>query len=56
MALARHWEYRSIRRYVEVDGDNLRAAVERLADRGCHPDAALVDSLLKAVENQEGNS
>jgi hypothetical protein len=24
--------------------------------RGCHPDAALVDSLLKAVENQEGNS
>ena len=55
MALARHWEYRSIRRYVEVDGDNLRAAVERLADRGCHPDAALVDSLLKAVENQEGH-
>jgi hypothetical protein len=30
--------------------------VERLADRGCHPDAGLVDSLLKAVENQEGNS
>jgi len=41
---------------VQVAGDNLRAVVERLADRGCYPDAGLVDSLLKAVENQGGNS
>ena len=45
MTLARHRDYRTTRRYVRVDGDHLRAAVERLADRGCHPGAALVDSL-----------
>ena len=30
MALARHRDYRTTRRYVQVDGDHLRAAVERL--------------------------
>ena len=53
MTLARHRDYRTTRRYVRVDGDHLRAAVERLADRGCHPDATLVDSLLASVENPE---
>ena len=52
MALARHRDYRTTRRYVQVDGDHLRAAVERLADRGCQPEAALVDSLLASVKNE----
>lgn len=30
MALARHRDYRTTRRYVQVDADHLRAAVERL--------------------------
>jgi hypothetical protein len=30
--------------------------VERLVKPDCLPAATLVDSLLKAVENQEGNS
>lgn len=30
MALARHRDYRTTRRYVQVDGAHLRAAVERL--------------------------
>jgi integrase len=54
MALARHRDYRTTRRYVQVDGDHLRAAVERLADRGCQPEAALVDSLLASVKNERG--
>ncbi|MEK7221463.1 MAG: hypothetical protein AAB253_09755, partial [candidate division NC10 bacterium] len=37
MALARHRDYRTTRRYVQVDGEHLRAAVERLAEPGCHP-------------------
>ncbi len=32
MALARHRDYRTTRRYVKVDGAHLRAAVERLAE------------------------
>lgn len=32
--------------------DNLRAAVERLADRGCDPAPVLVDSLLDSVKNK----
>jgi integrase len=32
MALARHRDYRTTRRYVQVDGAHLRAAVERLAE------------------------
>lgn len=49
MALARHRDYRTTRRYVQVDGEHLRAAVEKLADHGCQPEAALVDSLLASV-------
>ena len=45
MVMARYRDYRTTRRYTQVDGKNLRAAVERLADRGCHPGAALVDCL-----------
>ena len=44
MALARH--------YVQVDGDHLGAAVERLTEQGCQPDAALVNSLLASVKNE----
>jgi integrase len=54
MALARHRDYRTTRRYVQVDGDHLRAAVERRADRGCQPEAALVHSLLASVKNERG--
>jgi hypothetical protein len=51
-ALARHRDYRTTRRYVQVDGDHLRAAVERLAEGGCHSDAVLVDSLLASVKDE----
>jgi hypothetical protein len=37
MTLARHRDYRTTRRYVRVEGDHLRAAVERLADPGLPP-------------------
>jgi len=37
MTLARHRDYRTTGRYVRVDGDHLRAAVERLADPGLPP-------------------
>ena len=52
MALARHRDYRTTRRCVQVDGDHLRAAVERLTEHGCQPEAGLVDSLLRSVKNQ----
>jgi len=51
MALARHRDYRTTRRYVQVDGDHLRAAVGRLTEHGCQPDATLIDSLLDSVKN-----
>jgi hypothetical protein len=56
MPLARHRDYRTTRRYVQVDGAHLRAAVERLTDRGYHSDAALVDSLLASVKSQGDGS
>lgn len=56
MALARHRDYRTTRRYVQVDGDHLRAAVERLAEPGCHPATALVDSLLASVKSEGDGS
>jgi integrase len=37
MALARHRDYRTTRRYVQVDGSHLRAAVERLATEELSP-------------------
>ena len=43
MALARHRDYRTTRRYVRVDGAHLRAAVERLAGFGCFVDPAMAD-------------
>jgi len=52
MALARHRDYRTTRRYVQVDGDHLGAAVERLTEQGCQPDAALVNSLLASVKKE----
>ncbi len=57
MALARHRDYRTTRRYVQVDGDHLRAAVERLTEHrltehSCQPDAALVNSLLASVKKE----
>lgn len=52
MALARHRDYRTMRRCVRVDGDHLRAAVERLTEHGCQPDATLIDSLLASVKNE----
>jgi integrase len=54
MALARHRDYRTTRRYVQVDGDHLRAAVERLAKPDCHRPPTLVDSLLISAINPEG--
>jgi hypothetical protein len=51
MALARHRDYRTTRRCVQVDGDHLRAAVGRLTEHGCQPDATLIDSLLDSVKN-----
>jgi integrase len=56
MALARHRDYRTTRRYVQVDGDHLRAAVERLTEPGCHPATALVDSLLASVKSEGDGS
>ena len=38
MALARHRDYRTTRRYVRVDGAHLREAVERLAEAGNSPE------------------
>ena len=55
MTLARHRDYRTTLPYVWVDGDHLRAAVERLTERGCHPEVALVDSLLASVESERGH-
>lgn len=52
MALARHRDYRTTRRYVQVDGSHLRAAVERLTEPGCHPATALVDSLLASAKSE----
>ena len=56
MALARHRDCRTIRRHVQVAGDNLRAAVERLTEPGCHPAMALVDSLLASVKSEGDGS
>ena len=53
MALARHRDYRTTRRYVQVDGDHLRVAVEQLAEARCHADAGLVDSFLASVKREE---
>jgi integrase len=53
MALARHRDYRTTRRYVQVDGAHLREAVERIAESGCHSPTALVNSLLESVSNSE---
>lgn len=53
MALARHRDYRTTRRYVQVDGDYLRAAVERIAESGCHSPTALVNSLLESLSDSE---
>jgi len=50
MALSRHRDYRATRRYVQVRGDHLRAAVERLTDSGCHHEAGLIDSLLGSAK------
>ena len=52
MALARYRDYRTTRCYVQVDGDHLRAAVERLTEHSCQPDAALVNSLLTSVKKE----
>jgi hypothetical protein len=54
MALAWHRDYHTIRRYVQVDGKQLRDAVERLVEPDCHPAPTLVDSLLASVINPEG--
>lgn len=56
MALARHRDYRTTRRYVQIDGDHLRAAVARLAEPACHADAALVHSLLTSVKSEGDGS
>jgi hypothetical protein len=53
MALARRRGYRTKQCYVQVGGDHLRAAVERLAVRGCHSEAALIDCPLKSVNTPE---
>lgn len=45
MALARHRDYRTTRRYVKVDGEHLRTAVERLATPDCVAPPALVQLL-----------
>ena len=55
-APARHRDYRTTRRYVQVDGNHLRAAVERLTEHGCQPDATLIDSLLASVKNEREKS
>jgi integrase len=56
ITLARHRDYRITRRYVQVDGDHLRAAVERLTEGSCHADKALVDSLLASVKSEGDGS
>ncbi len=53
MALARHRDYRTTRRCVQVDGAHLREAVERIAESGCHSPTVLVNSLLESVSNSE---
>ena len=46
MALARHRDYRTTRRYVQVDGDHLRQTVERLVPEGKYDHATVTPIVI----------
>jgi integrase len=58
MALARQRDYRTTRRYVQVDGDHLRAAVERLNSEATGTQTGTteltVSQLLETIDVAEG--
>jgi integrase len=55
MALARHRDYKTTRRYVKVDGDHLRAAVEALANGSAGGNkVAEVDQVISEILDNKG--